>query len=63
MKFKSSLAVLALCLGMVWYQAYELRKARVINEVFRVYFRDVLGMNLNFDLIYEDGKKWVGKEK
>jgi len=34
-------------------------KDQIIIRVFLTYHRDVLGHNLNPDLIYEDGKKWV----
>ena len=39
--------------------SHELYKAKVINNVFYVYFRDVRGIELDLDLIYKDGKKWL----
>ena len=39
--------------------SHELYKAKVINNVFYVYFRDVRGVDINLDLLYEDGTKWI----
>jgi hypothetical protein len=45
--------------AIIIIQKHELHKARVINEVFRIYFKYNMGMILDMNKIYEDGVKWV----
>jgi len=40
-------------------QINQTKKDQIIIRVLLTYHRDVLGHNLNPDLIYEDGLRWV----
>ena len=51
--------LLVLISSLFIYQNYQLRKATVCNKVFVAWFKHNLGINVNLDKLYEDGKKWV----
>ena len=40
---------------------YRVRKAETCNVVFVTYFRDVYGITINLDKMYENARLWVGK--
>lgn len=44
---------------MIFQLCYRTYKAEVCNVVFVRYLRDVRGINVNMDRIYEDGRKWI----
>lgn len=44
--------------GLV-YTLGKWHKAEVCNKVFTTYFKCNLGIHIDLDRLYEDGKKWV----
>ena len=44
---------------MILQLRFRVIKAETCNVVFTRYLRDNHGINVNLDLIYRDGRKWV----
>jgi len=56
----SGLGILTiLCIKSNYERLQQNRKDQVIIQVLLTYHRDVLHQNLNPDLLYEDGLRWV----
>lgn len=42
---------------------FRVIRAETCNVVFVRYLRDAHGININLDLIYQDGQKWISDQR